>query len=159
GAPRASHGGLSEDLGLTRDAHLGSTASEVDVLRGPPGGFGVGPGGRKTRPDPCDQQVVEGGATRRVPRLQPKREGPNRRLGILGAPDYGRAGIDPVDLGRGPRSRPREFHRGNSASSIGVTGRSRQANRLRGPRLDAAARAVGPTGSGRIERRALAASL
>ena len=36
-------------------------------------------------PDAGDQQVVEGGAPRRLPRLQPERQGPHRRLGVVGA--------------------------------------------------------------------------
>ena len=38
-----------------------------------------------------DEQVVEGGAPRRVRRLQPERARPHRGLGVLGAPDARRA--------------------------------------------------------------------
>ena len=62
------------------------------------------------RPDHRDQQVVEGGAPRRLPRLQPERQGPHRRLGLLGAADARRAGLDAADLGRGRhRAIPADF--------------------------------------------------
>ena len=48
-------------------------------------------------------QVVEGGAPRRLPRLQPERPGPHRRLGLLGAPHPGRARLHAAGLGRGAR--------------------------------------------------------
>jgi DNA ligase D-like protein (predicted polymerase) len=42
--------------------------------------------GGAPRTAPCDQQVVEGGAPRRLRRLQPECQGPHHRLGLLGAP-------------------------------------------------------------------------
>ena len=59
-------------------------------------------------PDRGHVQVVEGGAPRRVPRLQPERQGPDRRLRLLGPAAARRAGLDAARLGRGARpSRPR----------------------------------------------------
>ena len=42
-------------------------------------------------PEHRHQQVVEGGAPRRLPRLQPERQGPDGGLGLLGPPDARRA--------------------------------------------------------------------
>ena len=59
-------------------------------------------------PDARHQQVVEGGAPRRLPRLQPERQGPHGRQRLLGAPEARRARLGARDLGRarecGPRS-------------------------------------------------------
>ena len=61
-------------------------------------------------PDDRHQQVVEGGAPRRLPRLQPEREGPHRRLGLLGPPDARRAGVDAARPGtRCPTCEPEDF--------------------------------------------------
>ena len=49
------------------------------------------------------QQVVEGGAPRRVRGLQPERQGPHRRVGLLGAAHARRAGVGAAQLGRGGR--------------------------------------------------------
>ena len=45
------------------------------------------PRGRTPRARPGHQPVVEGGTPRRLRRLQPERQGPHRRVGVLGAPD------------------------------------------------------------------------
>src|SRR2546426_1158203 len=47
-----------------------------------------------------DEQVVERRAARRIPRLQPEREGSHDCERILGAPHAGGAGVCPADLGR-----------------------------------------------------------
>ena len=52
-------------------------------------------------PDDRDEQVVEGGAPRRLPRLQPERQGPDRRLRVLRPAAAGRPGLDAAPLGRG----------------------------------------------------------
>ena len=53
--------------------------------RGAPRRAGAGPRGGAARADAGDQQVVEGGAARRVPGLQPERQGPHGRRRLLGA--------------------------------------------------------------------------
>ena len=53
-----------------------------------------------------DQQVVEGGAPRRLRRLQPERPRPHRRLGLLGPPDARRPRLGPARVGRGAGRRP-----------------------------------------------------
>ena len=45
-------------------------------------------------PDDRHLEVVEGGASRRLPRLQPEREGPDGRLGLLGPADARRPRVD-----------------------------------------------------------------
>ena len=54
-----------------------------------------------------DHGVVEGGAHRRLPRLQPERARPHRRLAVLGARGARREGVLPAALGRGRRRRAR----------------------------------------------------
>ena len=52
-------------------------------------------------PQDATVPVVEGGAARRVRRLQPERQGPHGRLGVLGQAHPGRPGVGAADLGRG----------------------------------------------------------
>ena len=55
-------------------------------------------------PDARHQQVVEGGAARGVRGLQPERQGPHGRVGLLGPTHTGRAGVHAVPLGRAGES-------------------------------------------------------
>ena len=48
-----------------------------------------------------DEPLVEGGAPRRLHRLQPEREGPHGRQRLLRPTATRRPGVDPADLGRG----------------------------------------------------------
>ena len=50
-------------------------------------------------PDAGDLEVVEGGAARRLPRLQPEREGPDDVLGLLGASAARRARVGAAHAG------------------------------------------------------------
>ena len=77
-------------------------------------------------PDAGHQQVVEGGAPRRLPRLQPERQGPHRGLGLVGAADARRARLDAARLGRGRRLRSGGVHAGDRAGAL------RRARRRRG---------------------------
>ena len=61
--------------------------------------------------------LVEGGTRRRVRRLQPERQGPHRRVGVLGARHPGRPGVDAAALGRGRRLPARGVHRRDRARS------------------------------------------
>ena len=70
---------LAEDLGLARHARLRAHRAALDVRRGAPRRAGAGARGRAARAEPGDEQVVEGGAPRRVPRLQPERQGSHHR--------------------------------------------------------------------------------
>ncbi len=109
---------VAEDLGLARDPRLRADRTPVDVPRGPTRGARARAGGRTARPGPRHQPVVEGGAPRRVPRLQPEREGPNRRLRVLGPPDARRARLDAARVGRGSRVRAGRVHDRHGAGAV-----------------------------------------
>ena len=103
--------------------------------------------------------VVEGGARRRLPRLQPERARPHRRLAVLGARGARREGVVPAALGRGrrrrargpaPRHRPRAPARGR---------RPERDDRRRAPLARRAARPRAPRRGGGPRRRAVAAAL
>ena len=57
-----------------------------------------------------DEQVVEGGAPGRLPRLQPEREGSDDCRRLLGASDAGRARLGAAFVGRGDVVRPARLH-------------------------------------------------
>ena len=73
-------GRLAQDVGLARDPHQRPDRAALDVPGGPPGGARAGPRRRAPRARPRHLEVVEGGAPRRLPRLQPERQGPDGRL-------------------------------------------------------------------------------
>ena len=62
-------------------------------------------------PDARHQQVVEGGAPRRLPRLQPERQGPHGRRRLLGAAEARRARVGAADVGRARRRATRRTSR------------------------------------------------
>ena len=89
-------------------------------------------------PDAGDVEMVEGGAPRRLPRLQPERQGPNGGLGLLGPATAGCAGLHAARLGRGPdrrgggvhdRHRPRRATRRSAIRAPGSTTRSGRSKR------------------------------
>ena len=90
----------------------------LDLRRGPAGGAGAGPRRRAARPVDRDLEVVEGGAPRGVPRLQPERQGPDGRLRVLGPAARRRAGLVPAALGRGGRRRRRGLHAGDGPGAV-----------------------------------------
>ena len=101
-AGRLRAGRLAEDLGLARHAHLRAHRDRA--------GPSTKCAARRSRSRAkssaarrriATQQVVEGGAPRRLRRLQPERQGPHRRGGVFGASDAGRARVRAADLGRG----------------------------------------------------------
>src|SRR5437762_1643759 len=59
----------------------------------------VGARGGAARAGAGDQQVVEGRAARRLPRLQPERQGPHGGFGLVGAPDARRPRLDAAGVG------------------------------------------------------------
>jgi hypothetical protein len=81
----------------------------LDLRPGPARGAGPGPRGGAARARAGQQQVVEGGATRRLPRLQPERQGSDGGLGLVGAPHSRRPRLDAARVGRGARLRPGAF--------------------------------------------------
>ena len=121
---------------------------------------GPGARGRTPRARPRHQQVVEGGAPRRVPRLQPERQGPHGGVGLLGAAHAGRAGVDAADLGRGAGLRSGGVHASTRCparsrrSAIPAQGIDEAVGSLE-PLLELAERARGAG----LRRRALAAAL
>ena len=71
---------------------------------------------RAHAPRARDDRVDEGEAPRRADRLEPERRGEDDRVGLLGAPEGGRAGLDAAALGRGERGpRPGRVHDGGRA--------------------------------------------
>ena len=82
---------------------------------GAPGGPRPGPGRRAARAGDRDLEVVEGGAPRRLPRLQPERQGPDRRLGVFRPAAAGRPRLGAPR--RGTRSRPARPRRSRSPPS------------------------------------------
>ena len=83
-----------------------------------PGGARAGARGRAARARAGDEQVVEGRAARRVPRLQPERQGPHHRERVLGAADGRRARLGAADVGRGRRLRSRRLHARDDAVAL-----------------------------------------
>ena len=94
---------LAEDLGLARHPRLRADRTALDVRRGPPCRAGAGARGRAARTGPRDQQMVEGGTSRRVPRLQPERQGSHHRERVLGQADGRCARVGAARLGRDRR--------------------------------------------------------
>ena len=109
---------LAEDLGLARHARLRAHRAALDVRRGAPRRAGAGARGRAARAGARHQQVVEGGAPRRVPRLQPEREGPHGGRRLLGAADARRARVGAADLGRARTLRARRLHARDDAGAV-----------------------------------------
>ena len=74
--------------------------------------------GGAARARPRHQQVVEGGAPRRVPRLQPERQGPHGRRRLLGSPQARCAGFRARDLGGALRVRAGGLHAAHHAGPL-----------------------------------------
>ncbi len=112
----------------SRGMHVYSHRAAVEVRAGAAGRAGAGARGRAARAAARDQQVVEGRAPRRVPRLQPERQGPHRGERVLGAADAGRARVRAADVGRSRAVRSARFHararcrRGSRRLAIGTSG-------------------------------------
>ena len=63
-------------------------------------------------------EMVERGAPRRVPRLQPECEGPDDVLGVFGASAAGRARVDAARVERGARLRSGGFYCAHGAEAL-----------------------------------------
>src|SRR4029077_6279094 len=92
---------LAEDEWIARDARERSDRAKVDVHRGASRRAGVVAGDRASRAEDRDIEMVEGGAPRRLPRLQPERKGSHHLLGLLGATVAGRASLGAALVGGG----------------------------------------------------------
>jgi DNA ligase D-like protein (predicted polymerase) len=105
------------------------------------------------------QQMVEGGAPRRVRRLQPERQGPHRRGGLLGAPDArgDRLGADHLAGARVVRAA--RFHAEDDAGTVRENRRPPRRDRRQRGRACGTARALREAGTRRPGRCAVAAVL
>ena len=103
--------GYPEDLRRPGCARVPADQDRLGLHRGAPGRYRAGPRGRTARTGRGHHVVVEGGARRAVVhRLQPERPRPHLRVGVLGAQDPDRDGVDAADVGRAARRRPRRLH-------------------------------------------------
>ena len=103
-------------------------------------------------PGAGDEQVVEGRAPRRVPRLQPEREGPHDRRRLLGPADARRPRVGAARLGRDRRVRAGRLHARDDAGALRGARRSPCRHRRAARLARAPARALGAPrarGSGR----------
>ena len=109
-----------------------------------------------------DQQVVEGGAPRRLRRLQPERPRPHRGLRLLRAPVAGRARLLPARVGRGARRRSgRAAARHGAGTARGgrrPVGRDRPSTPARSKACSSWPRATRPEGLGDAPGRRTSAS-
>ena len=159
GARRFRPGRLAQDFGFARHPHQRPDRAPLELRPGPPRGSCAGSRGGAARPAAGHQQVVEGRASRGLPRLQPERQGSDRRLGLLGAAGAGRPGFGAGVMGRAARMRDGRLHAGHGPGAVRADrrpgGRDGRCHRIaRRP-----ARAVGAPGEGGPGRRAVAAAL
>src|SRR5438105_7441195 len=103
--------------------------SAVELYRGAARGTGVLARDRAARPGDRDLQVVEGGATRCLPRLQSEREGSHHMLGVLRASAARRARLDAAILGRNSGLRSGGLHRAHRAGAARRVRRSARRDR------------------------------
>ena len=90
---------LAEDLGLARHARGRADRAALDIRRRAPGGARTGARSGASRARVRHEQVVEGRTARRVPRLQPERQGPHGGERVLRAADARRTRLGPADVG------------------------------------------------------------
>ena len=147
GRARVARGGrarrLAQDVRLARHPHQRPDRAALDVPGGPPRGAGPRARRRAAGARARDVQVVEGGAPRRLPRLQPERQGPDGRVGVLGAAAARRARVDAADLGRGADRRGRGVHDRHRPGAVRRDRRPGRRHRRGGRLARGAARAVG----------------
>ena len=115
-ARRTRAGRLSEDLRWPRCSRLPPDQDGLGFRRGAPRRHRAGPRGRAARAGRGDDVVVEGGTREAdLHRLQPERPRPHVRVGVFGAQDTHRDGVDTADVGRTARRRPRRLHHRHGA--------------------------------------------
>ena len=110
--------GLAQDIRVAGHPHQRAHRAALDVPAGAPRGAGPGARRRAACPGAGHQPLVEGGAPRRVHRLQPERQGPHGRLRLLRAPDARRAGVHAAALGGRARLRDGGLHAGDGARPV-----------------------------------------
>ncbi len=124
---------MAQDERLARHARQRAHRAAVDVHRGAPRGAGAVARDRAARARRGDVEVVEGGAPRRLPRLQPERQGSDHVLGVLRAAAAGRARVGAARAGTRCRTATRRLHRADDAGAL------RGASAIRTQGMDAAA--------------------
>src|SRR5690349_19876086 len=82
------------------------------------GGAGAFARSRTTGADAGEFEVVERGAARRVPRLQPECEGSDHVLGVFGASAAGCAGVDAAGVERGAGLRSGRLYGVNGSEAV-----------------------------------------
>lgn len=96
-----------------------SASGRVGLLRGASRRRDARTRGRGPRARARDRALVEGGAGReRVRRLQSEREGPHRRIGVLGASAARRTRVGTARLGRGAAAPAGGVHRADRARPV-----------------------------------------
>src|SRR4029079_10516878 len=102
GGPRGRwFGRLAQDVRFARDPYQRPHRATLDVPGGPPGGTRPGTGSRGAHARKGDFEVVEGGTRRRLPRLQPERQGSDGRIGLLHTTTARCARLHAAVVGRG----------------------------------------------------------
>ena len=114
----------------------------VDLRSGAPRGAGAGARGRAPGAGAGDEQVVEGRAPGRLPRLQPERQGSHGGRRLLGAAEAGRARLGAADVGRDRRLRSARLHAADDAGAVRRGRRSARRHRRSAVLARGAARAV-----------------
>ena len=138
-ARRTRTGRLPEDVRWARRARLPAHQDRLGLRRGAPRGYRAGARGRAAGAGCGDDVVVEGGARKAdLHRLQPERPRPDVRVGVLGAQDPDRDGVDAADVGRTARRRSRRLHHRHRAGiprrTAGSVGGHRRRRRSRSSR-------------------------
>ena len=132
----------------------------LDVPRVPARRRRARAGDRTPGTRPRHVPVVEGGAARRVHRLQPERARPHRGVGVQRAADARRPRLGADRVGGGRRGGARGLHAPDDAGAAPRGGRPRRRDRRGRARLARAPPdARRPAGGGRHGRRAVAAAL
>ena len=150
---------VAEDQRLARDARQRAPCPALELRRRPPRGAGAVARDRAARADDRHLEVVEGGAPRRLPRLQPERQGPDHLLGLFDPPAPRRARLGAARLERGRRLQPGRLHRGHDAGALRRAPRSPRRHGRRGRKPREAAGAGGARRRRGARRRPLAAPL
>ncbi len=150
---------LAEDQRLARDARERPHPAALDIHGGEARGAGVLARSGAARPEAGHVEVVEGRAPRRVPRLQPERQGSHHLFGLFGATPAGRTRVGSAGLGGNPGLRPSRFHGADRAAAVRGTRRSARRDGSLGRIARAAPGAGGARRVSRPGRRAVAAAL
>src|SRR5579864_1159635 len=149
----------AEDLELARHSRQRADPTPLVLRPGAARRPRLRPRGGAARPGAGHQQVVEGGAARGLPRLQPERQGPHGRQRLLGAAEARCAGVGAGDLGRARVVPAGGLHPAHHAAALRSVGGSPRRNRRPRVRAGEPARALRPAGGAGAGGRAVAAAL